>query len=114
MTDTPSQMLPVAIAGGGIAGLALALNLHRRGIACRVFEQVAEIKEIGVGITLLPHAVRELTALGLQDRLRAVAIETQASAFFNRFGQEIYREPRGLLGGLAGDSRPAPWSPATE
>src|SRR5262245_679683 len=89
----------IAIVGGGIAGLALALNLHRRGIACRVYEAAPDIKELGVGITLLPHAMRELTALGLQDQLKAVAIENRESCFFNRFGQLIYKEPRGKYAG---------------
>ena len=84
----------VAIVGGGIAGLALALNLHRRGIACRVFEAAPALHELGVGITLLPHAMRELTALGLQEQLLAAGIENRESAFYNRFGQLIYREPR--------------------
>jgi 2-polyprenyl-6-methoxyphenol hydroxylase-like FAD-dependent oxidoreductase len=91
--------LDVAIIGGGIAGLGLALNLHRRGIPCRVYEVAPEIKELGVGITLLPHATRELTELGLQDAIRAVALETKESCFFNRFGQLIYKEPRGKYGG---------------
>lgn len=89
----------VAIIGGGIAGLGLALNLKRRGIECRVYEVAPEIKELGVGITLLPHATRELTELGLQDAIRAVALETKESCFFNRFGQLIYKEPRGKYGG---------------
>jgi len=89
----------VAIIGGGVAGLGLALNLHRRGIGCAVYEAAPEIKELGVGITLLPHAMRELTALGLQDALRAVAIENAESRFFNRFGQLIYTEPRGIAAG---------------
>jgi 5-methylphenazine-1-carboxylate 1-monooxygenase len=92
-------MTHVAIAGGGIAGLALALNLHERGISCRVYEAVPAVRELGVGITLLPHGMRELTALGVQDALRAVAIENRESAFFNRFGQRIYGEPRGLHAG---------------
>jgi 5-methylphenazine-1-carboxylate 1-monooxygenase len=94
-----ANQLDVAIVGGGIAGLSLALNLHQRGIRCRVYEVAPEIKELGVGITLLPHATRELTALGLQDAIRAVALETQESCFFNRFGQLIYKEPRGKYGG---------------
>jgi hypothetical protein len=57
--------LPVAIAGGGIAGLAMALNLHARSIPCRVYEAASELKPLGVGITLLPHAMRELKALCL-------------------------------------------------
>ena len=89
----------VAIVGGGIGGLALALNLHARGIACRVFERAPEVKELGVGITLLPHAMREFTALGLQAELVAAGIENRAACFFNRFGQFIYREARGKFAG---------------
>jgi 2-polyprenyl-6-methoxyphenol hydroxylase-like FAD-dependent oxidoreductase len=89
----------VAIVGGGIAGLAFALALHQRGVACTVYESAREVKELGVGITLLPHGMRELTALGLEERLRAVAIENEESVFFNRFGQLIYREARGRFAG---------------
>jgi 2-polyprenyl-6-methoxyphenol hydroxylase-like FAD-dependent oxidoreductase len=64
-----------------------------------VYESAREVKELGVGITLLPHGMRELTALGLEERLRAVAIENEESVFFNRFGQLIYREPRGRFAG---------------
>jgi 2-polyprenyl-6-methoxyphenol hydroxylase-like FAD-dependent oxidoreductase len=91
--------MEVAIIGGGVAGLGLALNLHRRGIEARVFEAAPEIKELGVGITLLPHAMRELAALGLEADIAAVALETRESCFFNRFGQLIYTEPRGRFGG---------------
>ena len=89
----------IAIIGGGIAGLALALNLHARNIACTVYEAVAEVREIGVGITLLPHGVKELTSFGLQAQLLAAGVETRESAFFNRFGQKIYGELRGRPGG---------------
>lgn len=91
--------MEVAIIGGGIVGLALALGLKQRGIESRVYEAAPEIREIGVGITLLPHAMRELTALGLGDVARNAGIELHTSAFYNRFGQQIYSEPRGLAGG---------------
>jgi len=91
--------MQVAIIGGGICGLALALNLKARGIACTVYERVAELKELGVGITLLPHAMREFTALGLADTLLKAGIENRESCFFNRFGQLIYKEPRGRFSG---------------
>lgn len=89
----------IAVIGGGIAGLAFAIALEQRGIVCRVYETAPEIKPLGVGITLLPHAMRELSALGLESRLRAVAIENRESVFFNRYGQFIYREPRGKFAG---------------
>jgi 2-polyprenyl-6-methoxyphenol hydroxylase-like FAD-dependent oxidoreductase len=91
----------VAIVGGGIGGLALALSLHGKGIACDVYEAVAEVREIGVGITLLPHAMREIAALGLQSQIEAVGIENLESVFFNRFGQFIFREARGRHAGYA-------------
>jgi 2-polyprenyl-6-methoxyphenol hydroxylase-like FAD-dependent oxidoreductase len=91
--------MDVAIVGGGICGLTLALNLHARGIACRVYEAAPELKELGVGITLLPHGMREFTALGLGDQLLAAGIENAESCFFNRFGQLVYKEPRGKLAG---------------
>jgi 2-polyprenyl-6-methoxyphenol hydroxylase-like FAD-dependent oxidoreductase len=89
----------IAVVGGGVAGLGLALSLHQRGIACDVYEAVPEVKELGVGITLLPHAMRELAALGVQSKLEAAGIENLESVFFNRYGQYIYREPRGRHAG---------------
>jgi 5-methylphenazine-1-carboxylate 1-monooxygenase len=89
----------VAIVGGGICGFSLALNLHKHGISCHVYERAPEIRELGVGITLLPHAMREFAALGVADELLAAGIENVESCFFNRFGQLIYQEPRGKLSG---------------
>jgi len=89
----------VIIVGAGVGGLTLGLALHQAGIACRIFESVPEIKAIGVGINLLPHATRELAALGLEAALARVAIETKDATFFNRFGQLIYQEPLGRAAG---------------
>ena len=89
----------IAIVGGGIAGLALALGLHRHGITAQVYEAAPEIAEIGVGITVLPHGMREIAALGLAHKVLAAGIENRESAFFNRFGQKLFAEPRGKLAG---------------
>ena len=89
----------ITIIGGGIGGLALALHLHARGISCRVYEAAPVLKELGVGITVLPHAMRELTALGLGETIEALGIENTESRFFNRFGQLIYAESRGRYAG---------------
>ena len=91
--------MDVLIIGAGVGGLTLALELHRRGIACRIFEAAPEVRPLGVGINLLPHATKALGALGLVPALEKVAIETQEAAFFNRFGQLIYREPLGRRAG---------------
>src|SRR6202167_3612034 len=91
--------MKVIIVGGGIGGLTTALMLHARGIDSDVFEQASEVRELGVGINTLPHAIKELAALGLLERLDTVAIRTYELFYTNRFGQEIWREPRGLDAG---------------
>src|SRR5215475_10131 len=96
-TATPAG--DIAIVGGGICGLSLALNLNRRGIPCTVYERAPEVKELGVGITLLPHAMREFAGLRVAEALLAAGIESRESCFFNRFGQFIYGEPRGRHAG---------------
>jgi len=91
--------MDVIVIGGGIGGLTLALSLHQAGIPCRVFEAAPEIQPLGVGINLLPHGMRELTELGLGQRLAPIAVETRELCFYNRFGQLIFKEPRGRFAG---------------
>ena len=83
----------VAIVGGGIGGLTLALCLHEHGIQCRVFEAAPELKPLGAGISLLPHGTRELSRLGLLPALEHRAVRFRESCFFTGFGQLIYRDP---------------------
>jgi 2-polyprenyl-6-methoxyphenol hydroxylase-like FAD-dependent oxidoreductase len=91
--------MTVLIIGGGIGGLTLAISLHQAGIDCCAFETVAEPKPLGVGINVLPHAVRELTELGLGGELAATGVPTAELAYFNKFGQPVWSEPRGLAAG---------------
>ncbi|WP_055588012.1 flavin-dependent oxidoreductase [Peterkaempfera griseoplana] len=92
--------MTIVIAGAGIGGLATALSLHEAGQRdVRVYERVAELRPVGVGINLLPHAVRELTELGLGDRLAELAVAPGTLAYYNRHGQRIWSEPRGLEAG---------------
>ena len=89
------------VIGGGIGGFAAALSLAERGIEVEVFEQAPAVRELGVGINLLPHAVKELDELGLLDRLDAAGVRTRELIYCNRFGQRIWAEPRGLEAGYA-------------
>jgi 5-methylphenazine-1-carboxylate 1-monooxygenase len=91
--------MAVLIIGAGIAGLTTALSLHQVGAEVRIFESVDSIEPLGVGINVLPHAVRELTELGLADRLAAAAIPTAELAYYSKHGQLIWSERRGLSAG---------------
>jgi len=91
----------ILIAGGGIGGLTLALKLKASGLPCsiHVSEAVSEFKPLGVGINMLPHAMRELSALGLEPALRVVGVEPKEFAYFTHHGQFILSEPCGLSAG---------------
>jgi 2-polyprenyl-6-methoxyphenol hydroxylase-like FAD-dependent oxidoreductase len=91
--------MKIIIIGAGIGGLATALHLHRAGFDVNVYESVTEIRPLGVGINLLPHAVRVLTNLGLDNELNKVAVTTSELVYFNKFGQKIWQEPRGQFAG---------------
>jgi 5-methylphenazine-1-carboxylate 1-monooxygenase len=91
--------MKVIIVGGGIGGLTTALSLHKIGIEVKVFESVAEIKPLGVGINLLPHSIRVLTNLGLHDLIANIAVETQELNYFDKFGKQFWTEPRGKFAG---------------
>ena len=93
-------MMRALVIGAGIGGLTAALKLQARGVEVRVFESVREIRALGVGINLLPHATRELIDLGLGPALAANAIETRALKYMTRHGQEIMEDPFGLAAGF--------------
>lgn len=91
--------MQIAIIGAGIGGLTLGLMLHRAGISCRIYEATPQIRPVGVGINILPHASRELVGLGLEASLTRVSVLTREFCFYNRFGQFIYSEPAGKFAG---------------
>jgi 2-polyprenyl-6-methoxyphenol hydroxylase-like FAD-dependent oxidoreductase len=92
-------IMQVIVVGGGIAGLTMALSLHQVGIAVRVYEAVRDLEPLGLGLHLQPAAVRELVELGIGDDLARAGIVTDELRFFNKFGQPIWQEKRGLSAG---------------
>lgn len=91
--------MKVLIAGGGIGGLAAALALHEVGIDVEIFEQAPNIRELGVGINVLPHATKELAKLGLLSALDDAGIRTRELIYMNRLGQTVWQELRGMDAG---------------
>ncbi|RWC52811.1 flavin-dependent oxidoreductase [Mesorhizobium sp.] len=87
------------IAGAGIGGLTTALFLHEVGIEVELFERADDIRELGVGINMLPHAVKELAGLGLMPALDADGVRTRELVYTNRFGQIVWQELRGIDAG---------------
>jgi len=93
-------MTQIAIAGAGIAGLTTALCLHEKGFIVRIFEAVAEMKPLGVGINVMPHASAVLHGLGLAGQLDAMAIRTRCIEYRTRFGHLIQSDPRSVEAGF--------------
>lgn len=91
--------MKVLVVGAGIGGLVTALALHRAGIEVEVFESAPTLRPLGVGINLLPHATRHLAELDALAPLLSIGIETAELVYFNKFGQRIWREPRGVAAG---------------
>jgi 2-polyprenyl-6-methoxyphenol hydroxylase-like FAD-dependent oxidoreductase len=89
----------VLVVGAGIGGLTAALSMHAAGIACEVVDAARRLSAAGVGINLMPHAVRELTELGLGDELAAVGVPTAEIVHYDRHGNRIWGEPRGVAAG---------------
>jgi 2-polyprenyl-6-methoxyphenol hydroxylase-like FAD-dependent oxidoreductase len=89
----------ILIAGAGPGGLTAALSLHAAGFAVRIFEAVAELRPLGVGLNLLPHAVRELDELGVREPLERAGVACRELAYYTKRGERIWAEPRGLAAG---------------
>jgi 2-polyprenyl-6-methoxyphenol hydroxylase-like FAD-dependent oxidoreductase len=92
--------MKIVIAGAGIGGLAAAMCLKRAGFDVTVFDQVSELRPLGVGINIQAGAVRILASLGVEPALAATGIATRELRYANRHGQTIWADPRGRHAGL--------------
>ena len=90
--------MTVIVAGGGIAGMTMALTCHELGIPVVVHESVDHLRPQGVGINLQPNAVRELFDLGLEKQLEDIGVPAQEWALVGRNGNDVWAEPRGREG----------------
>lgn len=64
----------LAVVGGGIGGLCAAALLSRKGFDVTVFEQAAELGEVGAGLQIGPNGVKVLQRLGLGQALDEVGV----------------------------------------
>ena len=92
-------MLRVLVAGGGIGGLTAALHLSRMGHDVQVFEAAPEIRELGLGVNIQVHGVRDLAAVGLLKAVESNSCPVSELSYYNRHGQKIWAEPRGIAAG---------------
>lgn len=88
-------MLDIAIIGAGPGGLATALRLHQQGFRPKIYEAVADLKPLGVGIDIKVYGTKEVTELGLLDAFREISVEATESIFYTGHGQEIFGEKCG-------------------
>ena len=92
MTSKPFPAADVAIAGGGIAGMAAALAFARSGREVDLFEQAAAFREVGAGLQISPNGANVLRALGLEGEASRRGIAAQAVAPMDALsGREIGR-----------------------
>jgi salicylate hydroxylase len=93
---TPRNNHPVAIAGGGIGGLACALALARRGFRSLVLEQAREFGEVGVGLHVAPNALSVLDALGVGAAAKKNALMIERLLMMDAItGEEVANIPCG-------------------
>ncbi|MFB9927922.1 FAD-dependent monooxygenase [Amycolatopsis halotolerans] len=90
------KALSVAIVGGGIGGLTLALALRQRGIGAEVYERSAELREVGAAVALAANGSRVMRRLGLRDELAACsAVPTELVYRHWRDGRRVVAFPIG-------------------
>ena len=101
-TPPAKQNAKIIIVGAGVGGLVASLQLHAYGFTnIHIFEAVSRLRTLGVGINVQPSAVLILRNLGLLDALNQTGVRTKDLNYYNRFGDPIISEKRGVEAGYA-------------
>jgi 2-polyprenyl-6-methoxyphenol hydroxylase-like FAD-dependent oxidoreductase len=98
----------VLVAGGGIAGLATAAALDRKGIATVVLERRDQALDAGLGINLPGNAVLALAALGLGEGLEQLGAPLRRREYRDRRGRLLFSVDEDAFWGLAARPRCVP------
>jgi len=80
---TDARMLQVAIIGGGITGLSLAVGLLRRGVSFTIYERASSFRELGAGIGFSPNAEVAMKLLdpAVLHAFKEVAVQNSSDWF---------------------------------
>lgn len=88
--------MDIVIVGAGLGGLSAAAALLQQGHRVRVFEQAAQLGEVGAGIQMSANAMKVLDRLGLRAALEPQAVQPQAFEFRRHdSGELLHRLPLG-------------------
>uniref|UniRef100_A0ACD5VAF8 Uncharacterized protein n=2 Tax=Avena sativa TaxID=4498 RepID=A0ACD5VAF8_AVESA len=82
----------VVIAGAGLAGLGVALGLHRKGVRSVVLESSPELRTSGFAFMTWTNAFRALDALGVGDKMRSQHVQVQGVRVMSSVTGEVVRE----------------------
>ncbi|KAM4056108.1 FAD binding domain-containing protein [Hirsutella rhossiliensis] len=84
-----AKQFKVAIVGGGIGGLTLAVGLLRRGVQVQVYEAAAALGETGLGLSIGPAAQRILPLIDarIREAFDSLVTTHADSPGFERFRQ---------------------------
>ncbi|CAO1604833.1 MAG: hypothetical protein LQ349_000471 [Xanthoria aureola] len=92
--------IDVAIIGGGIIGVVLALGLLKRDISFTIYERAPAFREIGAGIGFTPNAERAMIALnsGLHDVFKKVSTPNTEDWFqwVDGYNHDDVSDPHGV------------------